>query len=422
MSGSLNDHKEYTLKSLKRSSRLSVFATIRRRTSQIFTHNKEPVASTDQQDQEIWRQPRLGKRQSWFNSVKMARHIHHGHREDYCSDDARTDLDDLVATFTATTNTSTRSPAKRLLRASSSMFLSLRGARHNQANTVYHRDEEEQEQHDNRSTMTIRRHSFERSTPSVDLTLPVVCSNSDLSDGHRRSSFQLGVQKAVQDKVDQNFSLDEEVSDAEPNLSPKRSNKRPSLHIDTISSDGNAMHPHTVCSTRMWSPVKSSSSKSTVRDSGSEENCARTTSPDSTVQGTPSPKTRVEVELTHEQLRLLRTEEIKALIKDKTGALELIDRERLIWSFEGTGRGQWGRRQDRGERVSSEYDDGFVPAHHIHHSEDDRTTLSVSILEGDSGLFASTPKLQHSRSLRDELLQVGEMSQICEGNSVGVEF
>ncbi|KAK3990169.1 hypothetical protein QBC44DRAFT_72457 [Cladorrhinum sp. PSN332] len=430
----LNESKENTAKSPKSPSRLSVFATIRRRTSRIFAHHNERPVITDHQTPQIWNHPRLKKRQSWFNSVRTSRHIHHFHREDYCSQDARMDLDDLTATITATTNSSSpRSPVKRLLRTGSSMFLSLRGRKHNHSNAVYDHDEEEHEHEDNRSILTIRNNSHAPSeTPSVDLTLPVVCTNLDPNAGHRRSSFQLGVQKALQDKVDQNFSLDEEGSEPESGFSTKHINARPSLHVDTaIRLGGNLTQlsptdsiyahpprsPHTVYSTDIWSPIQSSDSESVVRHSGSEEDSAGTVSSVSDVYSTRPPKTLAQVELTLAQLNLMREEELKALIKNKTGALTLAGRDRLILSFEATEGREWERVRSQNARGSSEYDDGCASVHHI---KDDRTNLSLSVLEGDSGLFASTPKLQHSRSLRDELLQVGELSQICEGDSMTV--
>lgn len=144
--------------------------------------------------------------------------------------------------------------------------------------------------------------------------------------------------------------------------------------------------------------------------SGSDEDSAGTKSSDSGIinhnfTSPPSTPQSVEVDCTLAQLHQLREDELKALIRNKTGALTLAGRDHLVLSFEAL--------EKKGPSMDVDDGDDIVSLMPPAVNEDDRTTLSM--LEGDSDLVASTPK----RSLREELLLMGEMSQICEGESTG---
>ncbi|KAK4465761.1 hypothetical protein QBC42DRAFT_310834 [Cladorrhinum samala] len=407
-----------------KSSRLSVFATIRRRTSRLFNHKEHATSVVT--EQQPWPSRQLKKRQSWFNSVKVRYH----HQDDYCSEDARTDLDDLAAAAAEhSAKDRPQSPVKRLLRTSSSVFLSLRGKGH--VGDCRGMDEGE-DQDGNELIHTLEHHDVGTDIP--DLTLPAVYLKPN---AYRRSSFQLGVQKAVRDTVDQNFSLDglseassqhhtDEFSSSArtypllPCINTKISEREGSEEWNLLADQGiTFISPSPISSTyaqpdspqTFFSNPWSATSSSRAFRSGSDEGWAGAKSSDSGVINhnfisPPSTPQSIEVDCTLAQLHQLREEELKALIKNKTGALTLAGRDRLVLSLEAL--------EKKGRPVDGdEGHDAISPMSPAVH-EDDRTTLSM--LEGDSSLVASTQK----RSLREELLLMGEMSQICEGESTGI--
>ncbi|KAK4193592.1 hypothetical protein QBC35DRAFT_526877 [Podospora australis] len=385
-----------------KTSRLGIFATIRRKTSRIFV-NKENTPAAAHQDRDISlpgsQSTSMGSasspstkrlnRRTWFNSL--------GSRNPYRHSvllDSRFDVNDLTATTTRDSvpaNVPPRSPMKRLLGTSSSMMVSLRGrVRHGS-----HSTDPEEHEHNRGDTPSV----YSQDAASPVLTLPSACQPR----ADRRSSFQLGVQKAVQ-AFDHNFSLDDDGETSSVRKLPA-SRAIASNASEECLSIPTSTHVHPASSSKStsqaWSITTPSRSNSEASPSTSKRDSSRT-SLDSgkdfsnrTLPGSPVCRTcgnctnnsqSFQIDKILSEMNQHRDEEVDTLIRDKKGALSLAAESRLV-------------------SQKPPVDIGVMPV-------DDGDKSTLSILEEDSSLVASTPK----RSLRDELLRVGEISPMCGGD------
>ncbi|KAK4176224.1 hypothetical protein QBC36DRAFT_187977 [Triangularia setosa] len=421
--------------------RLSIFATLRRKTSRIFVNKshslRTPEPSTDHQPQQAWlTEPQ--QRRSWFNTVGERFHPRQSIRDHFEHDDTA----ETPATPTPYSNRDgqvAHSPVRRLLRTSSLMFLSLRGRFH-QDSLSNPSSREEGHEDDEES-------NYASSICDMDIPkVPVLALPADLKAGglDRRSSFQLGVQKAFQDTADKNFSLDSACGTPVP-LSPRtRSLLLPLATIATmnssielgllttvrdLSSPSMSTYPHPSRTPREYSsdaPAIPSisrqdsartslgttvngnsnalSSPMTLSSSVSIPSRQRAILSDSTWSldapicsacGSANQSRLMERSLC--ELNQLNDEELEALFRNKLGGSSLAS----LASSKGH-MGPYGSSNKIGADQVAELEVDRVNV------EDDKNT-TMSILEGDSSLCASTPK----RSLREELLRVGEPSQIC---------
>ncbi|KAK0670611.1 hypothetical protein QBC41DRAFT_317383, partial [Cercophora samala] len=194
--------------------RISIFATLRRKTSRIFVSksnsSQTPEPFTDYQPQQ---------RRSWFNSVG-GRHSQRQSVRDHFERDDRAETPTTPTPYSTRDGPAPHSPARRLLRSSSSMFLSLRGRfqQDSPGSPESHNQQTDGNDDDNESDYVTS--ICDPVVPKAPvLTLPADLKASGVGLG-RRSSFQLGVQKAVQDTVDKNFSLDS-ACDTPVSLSPR---------------------------------------------------------------------------------------------------------------------------------------------------------------------------------------------------------
>lgn len=105
------------------------------------------------------------------------------------------------------------------------------------------------------------------------------------------------------------------------------------------------------------------------------------------------------------ELNQLSDEELEALFRNKLGGLSLVSL--------ASSRGHCGP-YGSGSKVGA--DEAAELELNRAEEQDDKNT-TASILEGDSNMCASTPR----RSLREELLQVGEASQISWSTSQQLE-
>ncbi|KAK4200556.1 hypothetical protein QBC40DRAFT_326608 [Triangularia verruculosa] len=391
--------------------RLSIFATLRRKTSSIFVNKSNtshtPEPSSGHQPQQAWlTEPQ--QRRSWFNSVGSRLHQRQNIRGHFEHDD-RAETPTTPTPYSNRDGQAPHSPVRRLLRSSSSMFLSLRGRF--QQDSPNSPSGHEQDPEDDESDYASSICETEIPKPSV-LVLPVDLKARGLD---RRSSFQLGVQKAVQDTVDKNFSLDS-ACDTPLSSSPRT---RPMLPpLATIASMNSSVDCFTSPSASTYAhpsktPREYSSDSPTLPSTGQQDSAR--SSLDTTVNGNSnslsSPKTfssSVSIPSRQRASRLMERslcelnqlshEELEALFRNKLGSSSLASLASSRGHF-----GHYGSGSEIGVDGVAELEED-----RMHHDEEDKNT-TMSILEGDSGLRASTPK----RSLREELLQAGEASQIC---------
>ncbi|KAK0748862.1 hypothetical protein B0T21DRAFT_357410 [Apiosordaria backusii] len=432
--------------------RLSIFATLRRKTSRIFVNKNNsshtPESSTDHQPQQSW-STEPNQRRSWFNTVGGRFHQRQSIRDHFEHDRrAETPTPTTPTPYSARDGPTPNSPVRRLLRTSSSMFLSLRGRFHQDS---LNSPSSHEEDHDDDEESDYASSICDTDIPKAPvLALPATLK---ARGPDRRSSFQLGVQKAVQDTVDKNFSLDS-ACDKSVSLSPR---KRPLLPpLDTIASMNSSMdcltspsmstYPHPSRTPRECSSdsptLPSTSQPDSARTSlGITVNCnSNSLSSPETFSSSVSIPSRQRAVLSNSswsleapvcsacgsasqsrlmerrlcELNQLRDEELEALFRNKLGALSLASLASSRGHF-GPGSGPYGSEIGAGG-VAAELGREVDRVNHDHGEDDDRNT-TMSILEGDSSLCASTPK----RSLREELLRVGEMSQVCGGSSIVLE-